>query len=171
MPAKSKRSPDARICIPRRASDCDSVPSGPPPGLVFARPFTSPAKLNCLFKRKIPAIPYVTTSFCENSWVGAVRIATPRLPKVLKRPLRPNFLPTNIDPYAFVWFKPMPVAWFELGRPTPTRNPSDGPRLVSFRNLNLVQRMKSPGPFVELAPGANDNGIADGQRVLILRKF
>ena len=40
MPAKSKRKPDARICIPRRASPCDSVPNGPLPGRVFARPFT-----------------------------------------------------------------------------------------------------------------------------------
>src|SRR5712692_7985940 len=32
MPAKSKRNPDARTCMPSRASPCDSVPRGPRPG-------------------------------------------------------------------------------------------------------------------------------------------
>lgn len=50
IPAKSNRKPEARICIPKRASDCDSVPSGPVPGRVFARPLTSPAKLNWWFR-------------------------------------------------------------------------------------------------------------------------
>ena len=38
IPAKSKRRPEARTCIPSRASACDSVPSGPFPGRVLARP-------------------------------------------------------------------------------------------------------------------------------------
>ena len=42
MPAKSKRNPEARICMPKRAWPCDSVPSGPVPGRVFARPFGNP---------------------------------------------------------------------------------------------------------------------------------
>src|SRR5437016_4856612 len=46
MPAKSKRGPEARTCMPRRASPCDSVPSGAAPR-VLTRPFTSPARLNC----------------------------------------------------------------------------------------------------------------------------
>src|SRR5438105_891872 len=46
IPAKSKRKPLARTCIPKRASPCDSVPSGPVPGRVFCRAFISPARLN-----------------------------------------------------------------------------------------------------------------------------
>ena len=49
----------------------------------------------------------------------------------------------------------MPRPWFEFGSCTPKRNPSDGPRRVSFRSLNLAERVKSPVSLVEFAPGAS----------------
>src|SRR5207247_7273673 len=63
IPAKSKRNPEARICMPRRASPCDSVPRGPLPGRVLARPFTSPARLNCLLRRTILPTASLKKSF------------------------------------------------------------------------------------------------------------
>ncbi len=54
IPAKSNLNPEALICIPRRASACDSVPNGPFPGRVFARPFTSPAIAELLVDAKDP---------------------------------------------------------------------------------------------------------------------
>src|SRR5215204_985245 len=95
----------------------------------------------------------------------------PRLPKVFRRPSRPNFLPTRMMPKALVWLTPMPRASFEFGSSTPNLKPSAGPRRVSLRSLILVARRKSPVSLVELAPAATSSGIAPGVRVLMLRKF